>query len=52
MTKIMFCGCEHEWQDKKYGKHMRLHNECVKQEKGKRATTKGFRCTVCNTVKS
>ena len=28
---------KHEYQDKQYGKYIRLHNEC----------TKGARCTIC-----
>ena len=38
-TKIMSCKCEHEKQDKMYGKGRRVANYSVKQ--------KMFRCTVC-----
>lgn len=34
---IKRCYCENEFQDKKYGKKMRVCNE----------TTNGYRCTVC-----
>lgn len=44
MTKILECTCEHDYQDKKYGKKHRVHNYANKKE--------GWRCTVCNTVKS
>ena len=42
-TEIKKCKCKHEYQDKRYGKGMRLHNETVKD--------KGWRCTVCGNVK-
>jgi hypothetical protein len=38
-TSIIGCTCDSEFQDKTYGKHMRLANFCRKVE--------GFRCTVC-----
>jgi len=38
-TKVIGCRCDHEYQDKRYGKKMRLHN--------KKADNKGYRCTVC-----
>jgi hypothetical protein len=38
-TKVIFCTCKHEYQDKRYGQQQRLHNAMVKE---------GFwRCTVC-----
>ena len=43
-TAITTCNCEHEYQDKKYGKGMRVHNETNKVP-----TT--YRCTVCGKVK-
>jgi hypothetical protein len=46
MTKIMFCACEHEYQDKKYGKNRRVHNASAGTA-GKPAWT----CTVCGTRK-
>lgn len=36
-TKVLDCVCSSDYQDKKYGKYMRLHNPCAK----------GWRCTVC-----
>jgi hypothetical protein len=46
-TAIRKCTCAHEFQDKRYGPGMRLHNECKKgDEKGR-----GYRCTVCADVK-
>ncbi len=35
------CKCVHPYQDKKYGKKIRIHNK----------TTKGWRCTVCGNEK-
>jgi hypothetical protein len=43
---IKRCICKHEFQDKQYGKDMRVHNTC---EKGGRVV--GSRCTVCGTKK-
>jgi hypothetical protein len=43
-TKVMQCKCEHEYQDKKYGKNLRLHNSTIKEGGG-------WRCTVCGAVK-
>lgn len=40
---IKFCTCEHEYQDKTYGDHKRVHNITKKGE---------LRCTVCEKVKS
>ena len=36
-TKVMRCACRHEWQDKKYGPGMRVHNKATTQ----------YVCTVC-----
>jgi len=47
MTTIRPCTCEHEYQDKKYGKWMRVHNEGV-ASKGQIKWT----CTVCGKVKT
>lgn len=41
-VKIMFHGCEHDYQDKKYGRNQRVFNR----------TKSGWRCTVCGTVLS
>ena len=43
---IKFCPCVNKFQDEKYGKQQRLHNECIKD-----ARTTGFRCTVCGNKK-
>jgi len=43
---IKFCACASSYQDKKYGKQQRVHNECIKDGK-----SISFRCTVCGTKK-
>jgi len=45
MTKVISCACEHEFQDKVYGKYQRLHNKKTKESTGK------WRCTVCGNTK-
>ncbi len=40
-STIAKCDCKNEYQDKLYGKGMRLKN----------STGSGYRCTVCRTVK-
>lgn len=37
---IKKCDCKSEFQDKKYGKDMRVHNKYIKD-------SGGYRCTVC-----
>jgi hypothetical protein len=37
---ILTCRCKHEFQDKLYGKHRRVHNPMAK-------TPGAYRCTVC-----
>jgi hypothetical protein len=44
MTKILRCDCHHEYQDKIYGKGMRLHTPKEEPEKN------GYRCTVCGKI--
>jgi len=39
-------NCKSDFQDKAYGKGMRVHNFAVKGNGG----TRGHRCTVCGTV--
>ena len=39
---IKICTCDHDYQDKKYGKHKRVHN------KGR----DDWKCTVCGSSKS
>jgi len=46
MTKIVKCSCEHEFQDKKYGKGMRVFNETAK------TNPTVWRCTVCGKEKT
>jgi len=45
---IKQCTCEHEYQDKRYGKWMRIHNwaPMANNKNG------GWRCTVCENIKS
>ena len=45
-TKIMNCVCDHEFQDKRYGKKKRVHNETGKDGAGSGV----WRCTVCGRV--
>ncbi len=40
---VVKCACEHDFQDSKYGKSMRVYNEV-----STKGTNKAFRCTVCN----
>ena len=44
MTKIVKCTCKNDWQDKKYGNGMRVHNTTSKPN--------GVRCTVCKNDKT
>lgn len=44
MTKIKNCDCHHKFQDKRYGKARRVHNEMKTQNEG---DTPRYRCTVC-----
>lgn len=46
-TGIFRCTCQHEYQDKRYGKKMRVHNP----KKKKVGEIQKWRCTVCLTVK-
>lgn len=41
---IKKCNCESKFQDERYGKGMRVHNECASKD-GK------YRCTVCGKEK-
>lgn len=41
---IKKCDCKHAFQDKKYGKGMRVHNEYTSK-------SGGYRCTVCGKEK-
>ncbi|MFH1480768.1 MAG: hypothetical protein ABIG67_05845 [Pseudomonadota bacterium] len=42
-TRVMQCRCEHEYQDRVYGKGMRLFNNAP----AKGAHPNRYRCTVC-----
>lgn len=42
---ILKCVCYHKYQDKKYGKKMRVHNPTHKGNKA--SGTILYRCTVC-----
>jgi hypothetical protein len=44
---ILPCTCTHAYQDKVYGKGMRVHNEGTKCGQG----GPGYRCTVCSATK-
>jgi hypothetical protein len=44
-TKIRKCDCKHEYQDRKYGPEMRVHNPC--RSIGKKDEKTKYRCTVC-----
>jgi len=46
-TKVIECTCKHEFQDRAYGKGMRIHNFAPK------AGGQGmWRCTVCKHEKA
>ena len=47
-TKIMKCSCEHEYQDKTYGKHQRVFNPTTKKSGDKII----YRCTICSREQS
>jgi len=47
-TSIKKCRCANAYQDKKYGKWLRVHNRTQQNEK----LNQGWRCTVCKDVKS
>lgn len=44
-TRIIKCTCEHEYQDKRYGKKKRVHNEA------KDGNDVAWTCTVCDKKK-
>ena len=45
-TKVLPCNCKHEFQEKEYGKNLRLHNVSGDGKKNE------ARCTVCGTKHS
>jgi hypothetical protein len=42
---ILKCTCQHNYQDRKYGPGMRVHNKMTKIKDS-------YRCSVCETVRS
>ena len=50
-TAIKRCAakCDSVFQDATYGKHMRIHNRTKQNDA---VQVQGWRCTVCETVKS
>jgi len=42
---ILRCSCTHPYQDEKYGRHMRAHNQTRKND------GQSYRCTVCGEMK-
>ena len=40
-AKLLPCHCPHEYQDKRYGRNIRVHNFAEKK--------RVWRCTVCKT---
>lgn len=52
-TKIMACKCESEFQDKRYGNGLRVHNKCGSAAKSKnQSSTITWRCTICGATRS
>ena len=41
-VRMIRCTCTSEFQDKEYGKDMRVYSPCVKDGK-----VTGYRCSVC-----
>lgn len=48
-TKILPCSCEHEFQDKRYGKKKRLHNKANGNSVA--GNSDAWTCTVCGKKK-
>lgn len=44
---ILKCKCKNEYQEKKYGNSLRVHNPCKKEPN----KPQYWRCTVCLNVK-
>jgi len=44
-TKILPCRCVHSYQDARYGRGLRVHNNVQTSKK------EGYYCTVCNDFK-
>ena len=47
-TLLLRCKCQNDFQDKKYGKGIRVHNECG----GSKKSRPDWRCTVCSDKKT
>lgn len=45
-SKLMKCACVNKFQEKKYGKNMRIHTITTKD------TTPHYRCTACGFEKT
>jgi len=45
---ILFCSCEHRYQDEKYGGGKRVFNKMEK----KPTSPQEYRCTVCGRVRT
>ena len=45
-VKVLKCTCSHNYQDKRYGKNMRVHNQTDKDHGNV------WRCTVCKQERS
>ena len=41
-TKVLKCDCKHDYQDRRYGQQVRLHNSTSKTDRA------AWRCTVCD----
>jgi hypothetical protein len=46
--KVLRCTCEHDYQDKRFGKNRRLFNPTMKAANKDGPTT--YRCTVCGAL--
>lgn len=44
---ILKCTCKHEYQDRRYGPMLRVHNALLR-DKGE---AQYYRCTICKTVR-
>ena len=44
MSKLLSCDCQHEFQDKMYGKGIRVHTKMKQSEK----LANLWRCTICS----
>jgi hypothetical protein len=49
---LLKCECVHEFQDRKYGVGMRVHNTMNNGKPLAGTTTKQYRCTVCGRVRT